>query len=77
MLFLHLSNTFITFAQKKYNIMISKEEVQHFLDQFNTKMKVFGIIYREDRGKNRRTLGAVDIVRRDRSAGAESLTVEQ
>ena len=36
--------------------MISKEEVQHFLDQFNTKMKVFGIIYRDDRGKNRRTL---------------------
>ena len=53
---MHLSNTFITFAQKKYNIMISKEEVQHFLDQFNTKMKVFGIIYRDDRGKNRRTL---------------------
>ena len=42
--------------------MISKGEVQCFLDQFNTKMKVFGIIYRDDRGKNRQTLEALEIV---------------
>ena len=29
--------------------MIDKEEVQRFLNQFNSKMRVFGIIYRDDR----------------------------
>ena len=33
--------------------MIDKEEVQRFLNQFHSKMKVFGILYRDDRGKNR------------------------
>ena len=56
--------------------MISKEEVQHFLYQFNTKMKVFGIIYRDDRGKNRRTLEELEIVPIYRRVVIESLTVE-
>ena len=29
--------------------MITKEEVQKFLEQFNAKVKVFGIIFRDDR----------------------------
>ena len=56
--------------------MISKEDIQHFLDQFNTKMKVFGIIYRDDRGKNRRTLEELEIVPMYRRVVIESLTVE-
>ena len=56
--------------------MISKGEVQRFLDQFNTKMKVFGIIYRDDRGKNRQTLEALEIVPMYRRVVIESLTVE-
>ncbi len=36
--------------------MITKDEVQTFLDSFHTKMKIFGIIYRDDRGKNQRAL---------------------
>ena len=74
--FLHYSIVFITFAPKRYNIMISKEDIQHFLDQFNTKMKVFGIIYRDDRGKNRRTLEELEIVPMYRRVVIESLTVE-
>lgn len=31
--------------------MISESQVQSFLDQFHTKMKIFGILYRDDRGK--------------------------
>ena len=56
--------------------MIGKDEVQRFLDQFNTKMKVFGILYRDDRGKNRQTLEALEIVPMYRKVVIESLTVE-
>ena len=31
--------------------MVTKEEVQRFLNQMKEKIKVFGIIYRDDRGK--------------------------
>ena len=56
--------------------MIDKEEVQRFLNQFNSKMKVFGIIYRDDRGKNRQTLEELEIVPMYRKVIIESLTVE-
>lgn len=56
--------------------MIGKEDVQCFLDQFNTKLKVFGIIYRDDRGKNRRTLEELEIVPIYRRVVIESLAVE-
>lgn len=36
--------------------MITKEEVQAFLSQFHEKMKIFGILFRDDRGKNQNTL---------------------
>lgn len=31
--------------------MATKEEVEHFLSQFNQKVKVFGLVFRDDRGK--------------------------
>lgn len=34
--------------------MLTSGEVQNFLEQFHTKMRVFGIIYRDDRGKNQK-----------------------
>ena len=43
-------------------MMITKEEVQKFLNQFHEKMKIFGIIYRDDRGKNQKTLEELEIV---------------
>jgi len=42
--------------------ILSKDEVQCFLDQFHAKMKIFGIIYRDDRGKNQKTLEELEIV---------------
>lgn len=56
--------------------MIGKGDVQGFLNQFNAKMKVFGIIYRDDRGKNRETLEELEIVPVYRRIVIESLTVE-
>lgn len=42
--------------------MITKEEVQAFLNQFYMKMSIYGILYRDDRGKNQRTLEKLEIV---------------
>lgn len=56
--------------------MISKEDIERFLDQFNAKMKVFGIIYRDDRGKNTQTLEELEIIPMHRRVVIESLTVE-
>lgn len=42
--------------------MITKEEVQAFLSQFHEKMKIFGILFRDDRGKNQNTLEELEIV---------------
>ena len=41
--------------------MATKEEVQSFLNQMKEKIKVFGIIYRDDRGKNAQTLVDLEI----------------
>ena len=41
--------------------MATKEEVQRFLYQMKEKVKVFGIIYRDDRGKNAQTLVDLEI----------------
>lgn len=56
--------------------LLTKEEVQKFLDQFHTRMKVFGIIYRDDRGKNQKTLEELEIVPSYRKVVIESLDVE-
>lgn len=56
--------------------MVSREEVQRFLDRFNAKMKIYGIIYRDDRGKNRQTLEELEIVPMYRRVVIESLVVE-
>ena len=41
--------------------MATKEEVEYFLSQFNQKVKVFGIVFRDDRGKNMQTLLELEI----------------
>lgn len=41
--------------------MATKEEVEHFLFQFNQKVKVFGLVFRDDRGKNLQTLLDLEI----------------
>ena len=56
--------------------MTTREEVQNFLEQFHSKMKVIGIIYRDDRGKNRKTLEELEIVPSFRKIVIESLSVD-
>ena len=41
--------------------MVTKEEVESFLSQFSQKVKVFGIVFRDDRGKNMQTLLELEI----------------
>ena len=41
--------------------MVTKDEVQQFLNQLKEKIKVFGIIFRDDRGKNLQTLAELEI----------------
>ena len=55
---------------------VTKDDVQRFLEQFHTKMSVFGIIYRDDRGKNKKTLEELEIVPSFRKVIIENLRVE-
>ena len=56
--------------------ILTKEDVQSFLEQFHEKMKVFGIIYRDDRGKNQKALEELEIVPSFRKVVIENLTAE-
>ncbi len=56
--------------------IIKKDDVQLFLNQFHTKMKVFGIVYRDDRGKNQETLEKLEIIPSYRRVVIESLLSE-
>lgn len=56
--------------------VLTKDDVQSFLEQFHAKLNVFGIIYRDDRGKNQRALEELEIVPSYRKVVIESLTVE-
>ena len=61
---------------KKDMRAVTKDEVQSFLDMFHAKMKIYGIIYRDDRGKNQKTLEELEIVPSYRKLVIESLCVE-
>lgn len=56
--------------------MITEEEVQTFLTQFQTKLSIYGIIYRDDRGKNQKTIEELEIVPSYRKVVIENLEVE-
>ncbi len=47
--------------------MALRSEVESFLAAFHTKVKVFGIIFRDDRAKNRNALFDLDISGLERS----------
>lgn len=42
-------------------LMATKEQVEEFLKRLKEKIKVFDIIFRDDRGKNLQTLAALEI----------------
>jgi ribosomal protein S9 len=56
--------------------MITKKEVESFMNELHTKMKIFGILFRDDRGKNRATLQELEIVPSYRTVVIENLCVE-
>lgn len=56
--------------------MVTKEEVNAFLEQFNVKTQIFGIRFRDDRGKNRETLLQLDITPVQREVIVKNLLVQ-
>ena len=76
---------FIVFSTKKFNfatekplilMKATKEDVQRFLNQMKEKIKVFGIMYRDDRGKNAQTLIDLEITPKYRDTVIINLEVE-
>ena len=56
--------------------MVTKDQVESFLNELHTKMKIFGIIFRDDRGKNKETLEQLNIVPSYRKIVIENLAAE-
>ena len=56
--------------------MVTIDEVREFLDQFNAKMQVFGISFRDDRQKNIEAIKKLDIHPAYRKIVIESLVAE-
>ncbi len=56
--------------------MITKRDVEVFLEGFHAKMKIFGILYRDDRGKNQKALEELEIVPSYRRVIIENLVAE-
>lgn len=56
--------------------MATKDEVERFIRDLHVKMKTFGILYRDDRGKNAQTLLDLEISPLKRTEYIESLKVE-
>ena len=56
--------------------MVTIEEVGAFLEQFNTKVQVFGILFRDDRQKNREALQVLDITPLQRELIVKNLQVQ-
>lgn len=66
---------FTNFASK-YNSMAEYSEVEKFLNEFKQKMKIYNIVFRDERSKNNETLFLLDIRPSDRRAVIEGLKVE-
>jgi len=56
--------------------MITREEVEKFLKKFHNKLKIYDIIFRDDRGKNTQALAELDITPNYRLKVIETKTVE-
>lgn len=56
--------------------MVTNEEVKAFLENFNTKVQVFGILFRDDRGKNKEALQQLDITPLQREFIVRNLEVQ-
>jgi hypothetical protein len=56
--------------------MPNSKAVEHFLKEFNQKMKIWDVLFRDDRGKNAQTLADLEIRPSDRKKVLEDLKVE-
>ena len=56
--------------------MITKEQVELFLVELHTKMKITDILFRDDRGKNQQTLEELEIIPSYRTVVIENLRAE-
>ena len=61
--------------QRNICAMVTVDEVKAFLYQFNVKAQIFGIRFRDDRGKNRDTLLQLDITPLQRELIVKNLHV--
>lgn len=50
-------------------------DVSSFLDEFKTKLKIWSVLFRDDRGKNTQTLLELEISQSDAKRVLEELTV--
>jgi hypothetical protein len=55
---------------------VTKENVEAFLSQFHQKLKVFSIIFRDDRGKNAQTLADLEITPKYRETVIKEIKAE-
>ena len=55
---------------------MTKENVEAFLSQFHQKLKVFSIIFRDDRGKNAQTLADLEITPKYRETVIKEIKAE-
>lgn len=56
--------------------MASKEQVEEFLRDLKQKIKIWGILYRDDRGKNAQTIADLELRPVDRDNIIENLKVD-
>jgi hypothetical protein len=56
--------------------MASKYQVEQFLKDFKEKMKIWNVLFRDDRGKNAQTLAALEIRASDREKVLKELSAE-
>ena len=55
---------------------MTKKKVNQFLKEFKTKKKIFQILFRDDRGKNLRTLTALEITPHQREETLDNLVYQ-
>jgi hypothetical protein len=56
--------------------MAKSKEVEHFLKEFKQKMKIWGVLFRDERGKNAQALADLELRPSDRKKVLEDLKVE-
>jgi len=56
--------------------MVKSKEVEHFLKEFKQKMKIWDVLFRDERGKNAQALADLELRASDRKKVLEDLKVE-